>query len=138
MTRLAVLLAAMAVASCAGLDRNDTGNLQPQAVSGPCDVKKFFLLRFTAVPTTMSVTNDGAACSFTILNPAQQFVITAALVTVQPSHGVAVITLPSLARQAAVAYTPAPGYVGPDRFTITLEPNDVAIAVTVEPGRRPG
>ncbi len=115
----------LAVAACANLDRDDRGTLQPQTVSGPCDVKKFFLLNLTAVHTTMSVAGTGQACTITIINPDLQVV----------HHGRAGHDTPRcMARrtagllaggaQASVSYTPQPGYAGPDRFTLTLEPHD--------------
>ena len=129
------LLAPLLCASCAGLARDDQGNLQPQTVRGPCTVKKFFILSQTAVHTDMVVGNVGEACSFTIFNPDLQVVVNAALVTGQPSHGRATAERISGARQAEVSYTPQPGYTGPDQFSITLEPNDLAVvvAVTVQP-----
>ena len=40
-----------------------------------------------------------------------------------------------LGRQASASYMPEPGYTGPDHFTVTIEPRDLAIsvAVTVQP-----
>ena len=130
-----VLLLPLLVAACAGLDRSDQGRLQPQAVNGPCQVQKFFILPFTAVHTAMTVGNAGPACQFTVFNPDLQVVLTQALVTEPASHGRASVGLVTLGRQAEIDYVPQPGYVGPDRFTVTLEPNDlaIAIAVTVQP-----
>ena len=138
--RSAVLLFPVLVASCAGLDRNDQGNLQPQTVRGPCQVKKFFLLGLTSVHTDMMVGNVGQACTFTVLNPDLQVVLNAALVTGQPSHGRASVGLISGNRQAVVSYAPQPGYIGPDRFSITLEPNasGITVEVTVQPAPPPG
>ena len=121
--------------ACAGLDRGDQGRLQPQTVSGPCQVEKFFILPVTAVHTAVTVGNAGQACRFTIFNPDLQIVLTQALVTEQPSHGQAAVELITLGRQAEIDYTPHPGYTGPDRFTVTLEPHDlaIAVAVTVQP-----
>ena len=124
----------LATASCAGLDRVDQGTLQPQTVSGPCQVKKFFLVNFTAVPTDLTATAGGPACSFTLINPDLQIFNTAALVTEQPSHGQATAGLLRGGVQAGVSYTPAPGYTGKDSFTVTLEPSDRAIRLTVQPG----
>ena len=129
-----LLLAPLISTSCGDLARNDPGNLQPQTVRGPCKVKKFFILGTTSVRTEMTVGNVGQACVFTIFNPNLQIVLNAALVTGQPSHGRATAELITAGRQAAVSYTPQPGYTGPDRFSITLEPNalGVIIAVTVQ------
>lgn len=137
--RILLLLPLLAV-SCAGLDRNDQGNLQPQTVRGPCQVKKFFLLGTTSVHTDMVVGNVGGACTFTVLNPALQVVLNAALVTGQPSHGRATAELISGNRQAAVSYTPQPGYTGPDRFSVTLQPNahGITVDVTVQQASPPG
>lgn len=130
-----MLLVPLLSTSCAGLARNDQGQLQPQTVSGPCQVKKFYILGLTSVRTDMTVGNTGHACSFTVFNPDLQIVLTAALVTDQPSHGRATAELITAGRQAAVSYTPQPGYTGPDHFSVTLEPNDLGItlAVTVQP-----
>ncbi len=134
-----VLLVPLFAASCADLARNDQGQLQPQTVSGPCQVKKFFILRQTAVHTEITVGNVGQACSFTIFNPDLQIVLSAALVTEQPAHGRATAALITAGRQAEISYTPQPGYAGPDKFSITLEPNDLAVtlAVTVQPSAPP-
>lgn len=138
--RPALLLLPLLAASCAGLDRDDQGNLQPQTVRGPCQVKKFFLLDLTAVRTDMTVGNVGGACTFTVLNRALQVVLNAALVTGQPSHGRATAELISGNRQAAVSYTPQPGYTGPDRFSVTLQPNahGITVDVTVQQASPPG
>ena len=132
--RLAVLTPLL-FSACAGLDRDDRGLLQPQSVAGPCQVKKFYILPITAVHTTMVVGNAGPACSFTIFNPDLQVVLTGSLVTEPPAHGRATADLATLGRQAAISYAPQPGYTGPDQFTVTLEPHDlaVAVAVTVQP-----
>ena len=129
------LWAPLLCASCAGLASNDQGNLQPQTVHGPCTVKKFLILSQTAVHTDMVVGNVGQACSFTIFNADLQIVLDAALVTGQPSHGRATAERITAGRQAEVSYTPQPGYTGSDQFSITLEPNDLAVvvAVTVQP-----
>ena len=126
----------LATASCAGLDRVDQGSLQPQTVSGPCQVKKFFLVNYTAVPTEMTVSNAGQACGISLINPALQFFNTAALVTANPAHGQATSGLVLGGTQAVASYTPQPGFTGTDSFTVTLEPRDRAIKVnvTVQPG----
>ena len=133
MTRLKALLplVALLVSSCAGLARNDQGNLQPQTVRGPCDVKKFFLLGLRSVPTDLTIRNTGEACTFTLLNPDLQIVLTAALVTMPPSHGRATAELVSGNRQGLVSYAPAPGYHGTDRFAVTFEPNATGVTLNV-------
>ena len=75
--------------------------------------------------------NTGAACTFTVLTPDLQVVINAALVTGPASHGRAGVGLAYGNRQAVVSYAPQPGYVGTDRFSITLEPNATGITVNV-------
>ena len=122
-------------ASCAGLARNDRGVLQPQTVSGPCQVKKFFILSLTSTPTEMTIGNTGQACSLTLLNADLQVALNSALVTSPPAHGRATADLITGRRQAAVSYAPQPGYAGPDRFSITLEPNALGVTfnVTVQP-----
>ena len=132
---VAALLPVLA-ASCTGLDRNDQGRLQPQTVRGPCQVKKFFILDPSTVPVEMTVGNVGEACSLMIFNPDLQIILSAVLVTAAPAHGTATASLATLRTQAAVSYTPQPGYSGRDRFTVTLEPNGVSLsfAVTVQPG----
>ena len=129
------LLIPLWCASCAGLARNDQGVLQPQTVSGPCQVKKFFLLSQRSVPTEVTVGNTGQACTFTLLNADLQIALNAALVTGQPAHGRATAALITGRRQAEVSYVPQPGYAGPDRFSITLEPNAIGVTlnVTVQP-----
>ncbi len=130
-----VLLAPLLLGACAGLDRDDQGRLQPQTVRGPCQAKKFFLLGFLSVNASLAVEDTGEACTLTILNPDLQVVLNAALVTTPAAHGQASAGLITLGRQAAISYVPQPGYTGPDRFSVTLEPNAVGItfAVTVQP-----
>ena len=131
------LLAPLVCAACTGADlnRDDQGRLQPQTVRGPCQVKKFFILSQTSVPTDLTIANTGQACDLTIFDSNLQLTLSAALVTQQAAHGTAEAVLSNVARQAAIAYTPRPGYTGPDQFRITLEPNDLGITfnVTVTP-----
>lgn len=131
MGRPLLLLIPLWCASCTGLARNDQGVLQPQTVSGPCQVKKFFLLGLRSVPTEMTVGNIGQACTFTLLNAALQIPLNAALVTGQPAHGRATADLITGRRQAEVSYFPQPGYAGPDSFSVTLQPNAVGVTVNV-------
>ena len=132
---LAVALPLLA-ASCGGnLSRNDQGTLQPQTVSGPCDVKKFFLVALTTIHTEMEVAPDAGACMMTLINPNLQIFNTAALVTSPPSHGQATAGLLRSGTQVAVSYTPQPGFTGTDSFAITIESADrgVTFAVRVAP-----
>ncbi len=138
MVRSIPLVAALTLlTSCAALENNTQGPLQPQSVAGPCSVKPFFLLGVRSVPAEMTIANTGQACTLTLINPALNLPINAALLTGPAQHGQAQTGLISGARQAIVSYTPAPGYVGPDTFSVTLEPNAVGITmhVTVTPGR---
>jgi len=137
--RSVLLLVLLWCESCAGLATNDQGVLQPQTVSGPCQVKKFFILRLTSVHTGMTVGNTGQACSLTLFNPDLQIVLNAALVTSRPAHGRATAELITAGRQAAVSYAPQPGYMGSDSFSVTFEPNAIGItfSVTVQPNAPP-
>ncbi len=138
LVRCAALATALAATACAGLARDDQGQLQPQTVRGPCQVKKFFILSLTSVHTEMTVANAGQACTFTVFNPDLQIVLNAAYVTTQPSHGQAGAALVQLGRQGSVSYTPQPGYAGRDEFAVTFEPQDLGITVhvTVQPPGR--
>lgn len=129
--RIAALLLILATPSCGNLARNDQGLLQPQTVAGPCQVKKFYLLSFTSVRTEMTIGNTGDACEITMLDKNLQVTLTNALVTGQPTHGRATAVLLTAGRQAGASYVPQPGYTGPDRFDITLEPNAVGVTVDV-------
>lgn len=135
MRQILVMTVVLATASCAGLDRRDQGTLQPQTVDGPCQVTKFFLLGLTTVHTSLTAASTGQACRMTLINPALNAPVTAALVTVPAQHGLATAGLITGGYQAAITYTPQPGYAGPDRFSVTLEPADhaIAFAVTVVP-----
>ena len=133
--RIGSALAVLALASCGPLPEYSQGPLQPQVVSGPCEVKTFFLLALRSVPTTMTVRNTGEACTMVLVNPALNAVINAALLTGQPAHGRASSGLISGNRQAVVTYVPAPGFVGADRFDVTLEPNAVGVTFNVVVGR---
>ena len=126
--------ALLCLAGCAALNADSPGRLQPQAVSGPCEVKKFFLLSQTAVHTDMTVASAGQACTFTVLNPNLQAFPTAVLVTEPALHGHVTAGLTNGGRSPVVSYVAQPGYRGSDRFTVTIEPNDhaVAVAVTVQ------
>ncbi|MBC7800772.1 MAG: hypothetical protein H7Z10_09120 [Gemmatimonadaceae bacterium] len=130
------LLASLTLASCGDLSRDSQGILQPQTVRGPCEVKKFYLLRTQRVRAELVTGNSGEACTFTLLDRNLQAVLSAALVTLPPRHGRADAGLITAGRQAAVSYAPQPGYVGPDRFDFVLEPNafGVDVFVTVQAG----
>lgn len=130
-----VLALALATSGCAQLASNTQGPLQPQSVAGPCQVKPFFLLAYTAEPTTLTVTGAGQTCSLVLLNPDLQVFPSATIVSQPPLHGVAAAALTNGGRSPLITYTPQPGYAGPDRFTVTIEPNDhaIAFAVTVTP-----
>jgi hypothetical protein len=121
----------LSLAGCTGLARNDQGRLQPQTVQGPCDVQKFFLEPLTVAHTTAAVHNTGEACTFTMLNPDLQIFPSATLVTAPAQHGQAIAGLVNGLRSPIVSYTPQRGYAGPDQFTVTIEPNDHAVAVAV-------
>jgi hypothetical protein len=124
-------LALVGLSSCGPLPQYSQGPLQPQAVSGPCDVKKFYLLSLLSVPTDLTIRNTGEACTMTLVNPALNAVINAALLSGRPTHGQATSGLTPGGRQAVVTYVPQPGYTGPDKFDVTLEPNAVGITFNV-------
>ena len=124
------LLLAPLLTGCAGMLDNMQGPVQPQSTTGPCQVERFYLLSLRSVPTRMTVANTGAACSFLLINPALNATLNAALLTGPAQHGQASTELANGRRQGLVSYVPQPGYVGPDKFDITLQPN--AIGVTVE------
>ena len=131
-----LLLAPLLLVSCAGPGVEAQGPLQPQAVAGPCEVKKFFFLSLRSVPAEMTVRNTGEACRMVLVNYAVQSRVNAALVTGVASHGRAEAEVISGGFQAAVTYVPQPGFAGRDQFSITLEPNAVGVTfnVTVVPG----
>lgn len=128
---IALVATLTALTSCAALENNTQGPLQPQSTTGPCRIKPFFLLGLRSVPAEMTIANTGEACTFTLINPALNAVVNAALLTVAAQHGQAQSGLTSGGRQALVSYTPAPGYAGPDQFRVTLEPNAVGITMNV-------
>lgn len=136
-TSMLVLGLAAALGGCAGLPEYSGGPLQPQAVAGPCRAESFFLLAFRSVPADLTVAPSGEACTLTLVNPALNRVINAALITRPAAHGRATAGLTSGSRQAIVSYQPAPGFVGRDTFDVTLQPNAVGITfnVTVGPGQ---
>ncbi|MDP9095287.1 MAG: hypothetical protein M3N26_01815 [Pseudomonadota bacterium] len=125
------MTAFLGLTSCAAILDNGQGPLQPQMVSGPCEVKKFFFLSLRSVPAEMTVRNTGESCTMTLVNPALNAVINAALLTGVPQHGRASAGLTPGSRQAVVSYVPVPGYAGPDKFDVTLEPNAVGITFNV-------
>lgn len=128
---LLVLLPVLA-ASCAQFPAGNAGGpLQPQGVTGPCQVKPFFFLSLRSVPTDLTVRNTGEACTFTLVNYAFQQYLNAALVTMPASNGSATAQLISGNFQALVTYVPRPGFTGPDHFSITLEPNATGVTVNV-------
>ena len=134
-SRAIALLCPLLAASCAGPPAGQSFLIQPQGVTGPCAVKNFFILSFTAVHAEMTVGNTGQGCTFAVFNPAQQVFVSAALITEGPAHGIAQAGVAAGGLQGAATYTPQPGYAGPDHFTVTFEPQDraVRVAVTVQP-----
>ncbi len=113
------------------LARRDQGVLQPQQITGPCGVIKFFITAQSSTNTGMLVGNLGTPCDFTIFNPALNLTLNAAYVTGQPAHGSASTELANGRRQVAVSYLPTPGYIGHDAFSVTIEPDDYAVRVNV-------
>jgi hypothetical protein len=128
-----LILSLIALAACA--NNSSTGPLQPQAISGACQVKPFFLVALSATPVGMHVNDAGQACSFSVINPDLQVIQSAALVTLPAAHGHADAGLVSGGASAVISYRPAPGYSGPDRFTVTIEPADKTLVVSVDVGR---
>ena len=126
-----------ALGGCAGLPQYSGGPLQPQDVSGPCRSQSFFLLAFRSVPADLTVAPSGGACTLTLINPALNQVINAALITRPAQHGRATAGLISGNRQAVVSYQPAPGYVGRDSFDVTMQPNAVGVTFNVTVGPVP-
>jgi hypothetical protein len=128
-----LLFASLVLTSCAGT--TSTGPLQPQAVNGACQVKPFFLVALSATPVSMTVDGSGQECSFTVINPDLQAIQSAALVTEPAAHGLADAGLINGHASAAISYRPAPGYTGPDLFTVTIEPGDKTLTVAVNVAR---
>ena len=126
-----LIAATLALSSCAALQSNTQGPLQPQTVTGPCQVKPFFFLGLRSVPAALTIANTGQACTLLLVNPALNVVVDAALLTGPAQHGIATAGVTSGARQAIVTYVPAPGYTGPDRFSVTLEPNATGVTFNV-------
>ena len=133
--RALVFALPLAAAGCGISATDPNAFIQPQAVNGPCTVKKFFLLSQTAVHTDMTISGPGngagQSCTFTVISPDVQAFPTASLITRPAEHGRAQAGFANGGNSAAVSYTPQPGYRGPDRFTLTIEPNDHAIEVAV-------
>lgn len=127
-----LLLGSLCLAACTN---TSTGPLQPQTVSGACQVKSFFLVALSATPVSMTMNGAGQDCSFTVINPDLQAIQSAALVTTPAAHGRADARLISGGASAEVRYRPAPGYVGPDRFSVAIEPGDKALTVSVNIAR---
>ncbi|MBV8915889.1 MAG: hypothetical protein JOZ05_22975 [Acetobacteraceae bacterium] len=132
-----LLLVAPLLASCAAMQNNTQGPMQPQSVSGPCQVGGFFFLGGRSVPTQMTVANTGQACTVALINPALNAPVNAVILNGQPAHGQATAGVIGGGRQAGASYVPQPGYVGPDQFRITIEPGAVGVTfnVVVQPGR---
>ncbi len=122
---------------CAALLLRAAGPTQPQSTEGACQVIHFFLVALGTSNTDMTIDASGKSCTFTVINPDLQAIQTAALITRQPEHGRAEAGLVDGNRSAAIRYTPAPGYTGPDRFSAIVEPagKSILVAVTVGPAR---
>ena len=129
--RTLMVVVPLVAASCAGPNGGGGGPLQPQSVSGPCQVKPFFFLAQRAAPTDLVVRNTGEACTFVLVNYATQTYLNAALVTVPASHGRATAGLVSGNFQVSVSYVPQRGYAGPDRFVVTIEPGGTGVTLNV-------
>ena len=119
------------LAGCVEPGTGAYGLLQPQVVEGQCRVKSFFLIPLSRSFTDMTVENTPQACQFSMFDPDLQFVQSGALITEQPSHGQAAAALIEANRMSAVAYRPAPNYLGHDEFTATIEPGDRTVTVRV-------
>lgn len=135
--QFAVVLTCFAAVSCTGVNQVNGSLLQPQTTTGPCTVKKFYLVGLNSTHTDMTVDAGTEACQFTLINPDQQIVNDAALITGRPAHGVATAELIVQGRSVAVSYRPEPGYQGTDKFEVTVQPRarGITFAVTVQAPR---
>ena len=122
----------LVINSCANLGPNPY--VQPQAVTGPCSVKSFFLVSFRETPTNMTVENTGQVCAISMFNADLGAVQDAAFLSLQPKHGQAWTKIFGGDRGTVVVfYQPTKSYVGLDSFDITFEPEarDVLFHVVV-------
>jgi hypothetical protein len=128
--RVAILIP-LVCAACTNPGGATQGTAQPQSISGPCTVERFFIEPYSTSNTHMVVNGTAQTCRFTLFNPDLQLVQNAALLTENPTHGRAEVAVANGDRSVAISYTPAPGYIGPDRFTATIEPGDKTVRVSV-------
>lgn len=129
--RRAAIAVPLICAACTNPGAATQGTAQPQSISGPCTVGRFFIEPYSTSNTDMVVNGVAQTCRFTLFNPDLQLVQNAALLTENPTHGRAQVDLINGDRMVAISYAPAPGYVGPDRFTATIEPGDKTVRVSV-------
>jgi hypothetical protein len=89
---------------------------------------------YVAPRGTIATSNDGGWCDLQFIQIFRQLYFQPKISVVEPpSHGEA--TAERLADRLAVAYRPAPGFVGTDRFAVRTDgpiPHTIPIEVTVK------
>jgi hypothetical protein len=113
----------------------------PVAAPAPfsrCHVRKIIGVRRPGgTETTMRVASDGRGCGFRIyLHAADRVAFQSLVASTPPAHGAVVVN-----NNSQVIYTPAPGFVGDDRFVVESQPRGsltVRVAVRPPPPDQPG
>ena len=136
---IAALAAAIALAGCAAKKPAEPEfvELQTEDTATTCTPSAVDL--GSATPATITMTNDGWCGVSTTEKDGQPFVL--GLVKARPAHGRVYIR--PVNKQTRVEYTPNPGYVGSDAFTVALRPrtpdaadNTLRVDVNVTPGEQ--
>ena len=110
------------------------GNLQPsRACQATLPVFGHYACGYVAPDARLAMSNDGGWCWFAFTEMFRQAAsVPAVSVTAPPSHGQAVIEISH--GRIGVAYQPAPGFVGSDRFTVRTNgpiQHNIPVQVTV-------
>lgn len=136
---IATLAAAIALAGCAAKKPPEPEfvDLQTEDIAKTCTPGTVDLA--AATPATITMTNDGWCGVSTTEKDGQPFEL--GLVKARPAHGRVYIR--PVNKQTRVEYTPDPGYVGSDAFTVALRPrtpdtpdSTLRVDVSVTPGEQ--
>lgn len=95
-----------------------------------CKVSRPHLKNGRQVSATMQMRNDGGWCAISVALNGKPYA--AGLLIDRAAHGA--VFIHPVGDATRIDYTPAPGYVGPDQFTVRLIPGSPELRVSVTVG----
>jgi hypothetical protein len=92
-----------------------------------CQVEKVVVTDGKTTDTIMKLRNDGGWCAIAVSRAGKPF--SSSRLAARPDHGK--VYVHQVGDDTRIDYTPTRGFVGADKFTVTLIPGDGAVQVAV-------